>query len=158
MWRPALSMRPVEAWLGQTAVLAAQSEEDWSWSMRGNLILVGWVRRFRWSHALTALINFSSCFRCPCMCSHVSCTACRNGWHMWYVLTEDIATYTLSILAKTVWQWQSCCVPWQSSKSAVCCLLRLTPWWWIISLVIYHVSLEIQPLLQAGQLTWLHMS
>ena len=30
---------------------------------------------------------------------------------------------------------KSCCVPWQSSKSAVCCLLRLAPWWWVISLV-----------------------
>ena len=28
-----------------------------------------------------------------------------------------------------------CCMPWQISGSGVCCLLRLTPWWWIISLV-----------------------
>ena len=38
---------------------------------------------------------------------------------------------------------KSCCVPWQM---AVCCLLRLAPWWWIISLVttitfdLYHFA------------------
>ena len=40
-----------------------------------------------------------------------------------------------SNLASTVDSDKSCCMPWQISKSAVSCLLRLTPWWWIISLV-----------------------
>ena len=30
---------------------------------------------------------------------------------------------------------KSFCVPWQSNKPIVVCLLRLAPWWWIISLV-----------------------
>ena len=73
----------------------------------------------------------------PCMCSHSSCPDWRNGWHDIRIPRWDLPTCASSGLAYyshvTVDSDTSCCVPWQIIiKPAVCCLLRLTPQWWII--------------------------
>ena len=100
-------------------------------------------------HSKTALINarnsaydFSVKLR-PCMCSHSSCPGC---WYMCYeaVSCEDLpnASSSLSYYARAVVDSdKSCSVPWKISKSAVCCSLRLAPWWWIISLVVKNVTM-----------------
>ena len=77
----------------------------------------------------------------PSMCAIAAArnlTAC-NLWHP--PLVRTLASY-VRIMHHQVWhitannrQWQSCFVPWKNRTSAVCCLLRLTPWCWIIWLV-----------------------
>ena len=64
----------------------------------------------------------------PCMCSHSSFLGWGNDWHniMWYLAIsgEDLYNFVY---------YRQILLCHENSKSAVCCLLRLTPQWSIIT-------------------------
>ena len=117
----------------QSAVSATRSKDDWSWSMRGNLILVcastddsrpltgstnliwivvDWVAS-SWGYTYTALKRqkLSSRFRCKlssCMCSHISCPGWRNaGICDTYInLWWGLSYLCVIKFGLNSWQWQ----------------------------------------------------
>ena len=157
----------------QCAASATRSEDDWSWSTCGNLILV--CASTNDGRLLTGSLVPRPCL--PIQEGSGNQTSSQTVPKLIWTVVDWVASgiskrhpvinariahdfgvslvhssvVTLATLAGEMtgicdylcvmkfglntWQWQSFCVPWQSSESAVSCLLRLAPWWWIISLV-----------------------
>ena len=76
--------------------------------------------------------------------SHVCDT---YGYLLWGLIYLRIIMFGLLYTHVAVHSDKPCCVPWQFSKPAACCLLRLAPRWWIIWLepFMYLVILSVQP-------------
>ena len=67
------------------------------------------------------------------MCNYSNCPGWRNGCNLLTYVVPSYLWWGSSYLWKQLWlildSGKSCCVPLKSSKSAVCCWLRLPPQW-----------------------------
>ena len=127
----------------QSVAPVTWSEDDWSWSTHGNLLVVctatdlqQWAAQNganygQWLRSVQALINAGdsaydlSVKFSPCMCSYSSCSGWRNGCNLSAYAIPNYLWLGLCYLHIIMFGFdidKSCCVPWKvaNQQCAVC--------------------------------------